>query len=121
MSILIKKANILTQNKNREQLKGDIYIEDNEITEISKKSINTEVDFKINGKKKLILPGLINTHTHIPMTLFRGYGDDMILNNWLEEKIWPIESKLNAKSIKIGTDLGLLEMILSGTTTFLDM
>jgi 5-methylthioadenosine/S-adenosylhomocysteine deaminase len=55
------------------------------------------------------------------MTLFRGYGDDMILNNWLKEKIWPIESKLNSKSIKIGTELGLLEMILSGTTTFLDM
>ena len=121
MSILIKKANILTQNKKREQLKGDIFIDDNRITEISKKSINTEVDFKINGENKLVLPGLINTHTHIPMTLFRGYGDDMILNTWLEEKIWPIESKLNSKSIKIGTELGLLEMILSGTTTFLDM
>ena len=66
MSILIKKANILTQNKKREKLKGDIYIEDNEITEISKKSISTEADFRINGTKKLVIPGLINTHTHIP-------------------------------------------------------
>lgn len=121
MSILIKKANILTQNKGRERLQGDIYIEDCNITEISKKPIYTEADFKIDGRKKLVLPGLINTHTHIPMTLLRGYGDDMILNKWLEERIWPVEAKLDSKSAKIGTELGLLEMIASGTTTFLDM
>ena len=121
MSILIKKASILTQNKRRERLQGDIYIEDHEITEISKKSISTEADFKVDGRKKLVLPGLINTHTHIPMTLLRGYGDDMTLNKWLEEKIWPVEAKLDSKSAKIGTELGLLEMIASGTTTFLDM
>ena len=121
MSILIKKANILTQNKRRERLHGDIYIEDHKITEISKKPIYTEADFKIDGRKKLVLPGLINTHTHVPMTLLRGYGDDMSLNKWLEERIWPVEAKLDSKSAKIGTELGLLEMIASGTTTFLDM
>jgi 5-methylthioadenosine/S-adenosylhomocysteine deaminase len=121
MSILIKKAVILTQNKKREQLHGDIYIEDREIVQISEKSISTEADYKIDGKNKLVLPGLINTHTHIPMTLLRGYGDDMVLKKWLEERIWPAEAKLNSKSIEIGTQLGLLEMIGSGTTTYLDM
>ena len=86
MSILIKNAAILTQNKKREQLQGDIYIEDKEIIEISKKPLSIEADYKIDCKEKLVLPGLINTHTHIPMTLLRGYGDDMILNKWLEER-----------------------------------
>jgi 5-methylthioadenosine/S-adenosylhomocysteine deaminase len=121
MSILIKNAIILTQNKKREQLHGDIYIGDQEIIEVSKKPISIEADYKIDGRKKLVLPGFINTHTHIPMTLLRGYGDDMVLKKWLEERIWPLESKLDSKSIEIGTKLGLLEMIANGTTTFLDM
>ena len=121
MSILIKKAVILTQNKKREKLNGDIYIDDKKIVQVSEKPISTEADYKIDGKNKLVLPGLINTHTHIPMTLFRGYGDDMILKKWLEERIWPAEAKLNSKHIEIGTQLGLLEMIASGTTTYIDM
>ena len=121
MSILIKDAWILTQDKTRRQIHGDIYIEDTAITQISEKSINVEADFKINGNKKLVMPGLINMHTHIPMTLLRGYGDDMVLNQWLEERIWPIEAKLNSRYVSCGTKLGLLEMISSGTTMFLDM
>ena len=121
MSILIKKAAILTQNKKREQLHGDIYIENQEVIQVSEKPIFTEADYKIDGRKKLVLPGLVNTHTHIPMTLLRGYGDDMVLKKWLEERIWPAEAKLDSKSVEIGTKLGLLEMISTGTTTFLDM
>jgi len=121
MSILIKKAFILTQNKKREQLRGDIYIDDQKIVQVSEKPISTEADYKIDGKNKLVLPGLINTHTHIPMTLFRSYADDMILKKWLGERIWPAEAKLNSKYIEIGTQLGLLEMIASGTTTYQDM
>jgi len=121
MSILIKNSTILTQNQRRQQIFGNIYIEDEEIIQISKNPISVEADYKIDGKNKLALPGLINTHTHIPMTLLRGYGDDMILQKWLEERIWPVERKLDNKSIEIGTKLGLLEMISSGTTSFLDM
>ncbi|MDH7516844.1 MAG: amidohydrolase [Candidatus Thermoplasmatota archaeon] len=121
MSILIKNTSIITQNKKKQKIMGDLYIEDKEITQISKKNINVEADYKIDGRNKLVLPGLINTHTHIPMTLLRGYGDDMILSRWLKERIWPIEAKLNPRSIEIGTRLGLLEMISSGTTTYLDM
>jgi len=121
MSILIKNASIITQNKKREKLIGDIYIEEKEITKISEKPITIEADYKIDGGQKLVLPGLINTHTHIPMTLLRGYGDDMVLDKWLKERIWPVEAKLNSKSIDVGTQLGLLEMISSGTTTYLDM
>ena len=121
MSILIKKAIILTQNEKREQVHGDIYIEDHDIIQISKKSISTEADYKIDGNKKLVLPGLINTHTHIPMTLLRGYSDDIILQDWLEQRVWPVEAKIDNKSVEIGTKLGLLEMISSGTTSYMDM
>lgn len=121
MSVLIKKPTIITQNKKREQISADIYIEDNEIVQISKKPISTEADYNIDGKKKVVLPGLINTHTHIPMTLLRGYGDDLSLNDWLENRIWPVESRLDKYSVEIGSKLGLLEMITTGTTTFVDM
>jgi len=121
MSILIRHSTILTQNDSRQQLLGDVYIEDHRIVEISKKPLSIEADYKIDGTKKLVLPGLINTHTHIPMTLFRGYGDDMLLKDWLMQRIWPIEAKLDKKYIESGTELGLLEMIASGTTSYLDM
>ncbi|MCX6666027.1 MAG: amidohydrolase [Euryarchaeota archaeon] len=121
MSILIKNALILTQNAKRERFFGDVYIEDQRIVQISKKPLSFEADYKIDGKHKWVLPGLINTHTHIPMTLLRGYGDDMILKQWLENRIWPVEAKLGSASVETGTKLGLLEMISSGTTTFSDM
>jgi len=121
MSILIKRSTILTQNDSRQQLQGDLYIEGHQIVELSKKPLFIEADYKIDGTKKLVLPGVINTHTHIPMTLFRGYGDDMQLIDWLANRIWPVEAKLNKRYIKSGTELGLLEMIASGTTSYLDM
>jgi 5-methylthioadenosine/S-adenosylhomocysteine deaminase len=121
MSILIKDSTILTQNGTRRQLHGDLYIEDQQIVEISNTPLSVEAEYKIDGRKKLVLPGLINTHTHIPMTLLRGYGDDMVLKDWLSTCIWPVEANLNKKSIANGTALGLLEMIASGTTSYLDM
>jgi 5-methylthioadenosine/S-adenosylhomocysteine deaminase len=121
MSILIRNSTILTQNDSRQRFQGDLYIEDHKIVELSKKPLTIEADYKIDGTKKLVLPGLINTHTHIPMILFRGYADDMLLKDWLAKRIWPVEVKLDKKYIQSGTELGLLEMIASGTTSYLDM
>jgi len=121
MSILIKNAVLLTQNKKHEQFQGSLFIDDTCINEVSKKPLSVEAEYVIDGKNKLVLPGLINTHTHIPMTLLRGYGDDMVLKQWLENCIWPVEAKLTSDSVGVGTRLGLLEMIASGTTSFLDM
>ncbi|MBN1280749.1 MAG: amidohydrolase [Candidatus Thermoplasmatota archaeon] len=121
MSVLIKGATILTQNDARQQVHGDLYIEDHRIVQISKKPLSVEADFKIHGTKHLVLPGFINTHTHLPMTLLRGYGDDMLLQDWLTKRIWPVEAQLTKKRIQSGAQLGLLEMIASGTTAYLDM
>ncbi|RLF45502.1 MAG: hypothetical protein DRN09_01675, partial [Thermoplasmata archaeon] len=108
MSILIKNALIVTQDSERRRFEGSIYIEDGIIKEVTKEPLLLEAEYKIDGRKKVVLPGLINTHTHIPMTLLRGYGDDMVLEDWLKNKIWPVEAKLDRVSISAGTDLGLL-------------
>lgn len=111
MSILIK--NILLNGK-----ETSIYIEENLITEIG---VKTEADHIIDGKNKAAIPGLINTHTHAAMTLFRSYADDMKLHEWLQDKIWPLEAKLTEEDVYWGTKLACLEMIKTGTTCFNDM
>ena len=67
------------------------------------------------------MPGLVNAHTHAAMTLLRGYADDLPLMQWLEEKIWPLEGKLNSKDVYWGTKLATLEMLRAGITAFADM
>ncbi|HBV85807.1 MAG TPA: N-ethylammeline chlorohydrolase [Desulfosporosinus sp.] len=69
----------------------------------------------------VVMPGLINTHTHAAMTLLRGYADDLPLMPWLKEKVWPFEDRLTDEDIYWGTSLALCEMVRSGTTTMLDM
>jgi|WetSurMetagenome_2_1015567.scaffolds.fasta_scaffold52412_2 5-methylthioadenosine/S-adenosylhomocysteine deaminase len=76
----------------------------------------------ISAKAKIVLPGLINTHNHAPMTLFRGIADDLKLDIWLEKNIFPLEAKnVNQEFVHWGTALACLEMIRSGTTTYADM
>lgn len=69
----------------------------------------------------LLMPGLINLHNHVAMTLMRGYANDMELQSWLTEKIWPFEAKLLPEDVSRGAALGIAEMLLGGTTTFADM
>lgn len=68
-----------------------------------------------------LVPGLVNSHTHAAMTLLRGYGDDMPLMKWLQEKIWPVEERLEAEDVYWATRLACLEMIRTGTVSFRDM
>lgn len=78
-------------------------------------------DRVIEGNGAIALPGLVNTHTHAAMTLFRGYAEDMPLQEWLSGKIWPIEAHLTGEDVYWGTKLACLEMIRSGTVAFSDM
>jgi 5-methylthioadenosine/S-adenosylhomocysteine deaminase len=76
----------------------------------------------IDAKDRVIIPGLINGHTHIPMTLFRGLADDLDLQDWLTKYIFPAEAKnVSEEFVRVGTRLGLAEMIRGGTTTYCDM
>lgn len=76
----------------------------------------------IDASGKVVMPGLINTHTHAAMVMFRGLGNDLNLMDWLQKYIFPAEAKtVSPEFVRIGTNLALLEMIQSGTTTFADM
>lgn len=76
----------------------------------------------VNADGRIIIPGLINGHTHIPMTLFRGLADDLDLQDWLTKYIFPAEAKnVSEEFVRAGTRLGLAEMIRGGTTTYCDM
>lgn len=75
----------------------------------------------IDAKGKIVMPGLINTHTHVAMALLRGISDDVPLMEWLEQHIWPIEGKMGYQEVLDGARLGILEMLMGGTTTFVDM
>jgi 5-methylthioadenosine/S-adenosylhomocysteine deaminase len=113
--------NILIKNVILDSRKQDIYIEEDKIKKIGK-NLNLKAKEKIAGYgEKVILPGLINCHTHSAMVLFRGYGDDLPLEKWLTEKIWPLEQKLTEDDIYWGTKLACLEMIKTGTACFNDM
>ncbi|MCC8034815.1 MAG: amidohydrolase [Rikenellaceae bacterium] len=78
-------------------------------------------DKVIDGTGKLVMPGLVNIHNHVPMSLMRGFADDMPLMKWLHEHVWPYESKMTREDISAGAKLGIAEMLLGGTTTFTDM
>ena len=78
-------------------------------------------DDELEAEGGLVIPGLVNAHTHVAMTLFRGAADDKPLDAWLQEDIWPVEAELQAADVAAGTRLGVAEMVRSGTTAFGDM
>lgn len=78
-------------------------------------------DEVIDGEGLVLVPGLVNAHTHAAMTLFRGYADDLPLMQWLTEHIWPIEKRMDDEDVYWGTRLACVEMIRTGTTCFWDM
>lgn len=123
--ILIRNALLVTLDDTQpDSLTGDLLICDNLIESISPEAGNLDqmkVDRIIDGSNYLVMPGLVNTHGHAAMTLFRGFADDLPLREWLEEMIWPIEEFLTEEDVYWGTMLAAVEMIRGGTTTFTDM
>ncbi len=120
-SLRIRNATIVTQDDARRVLHGDVLAEDGRITHVGEAKGRKEADRVIDGTGQVLIPGLANLHTHLAMGLFRGYGDDMPLERWLQERIWPAEERIGEAEMRAGADLGLLELIRGGTTSFLDM
>lgn len=102
---------------------GAMVIRDDRIAYVGEKkeALKEEAGEVVDGSRRCFLPGLINTHGHAAMSLLRGYADDLALQVWLEEHMWPMEARFTAEDVRAGTLLTLAEMIKSGTTCFVDM
>lgn len=107
---------------------GSVGIEGNRIRLVTDNEILAEAfrvahhDLQeIDARGMLLMPGLINTHCHVAMTLQRSYADDITLMSWLNDYIWPFEAKQTPDEIRLGAELGIAEMLLGGVTSFVDM
>ncbi|MCY7348480.1 MAG: amidohydrolase [Pyrinomonadaceae bacterium] len=126
VDLIVQNGTVVTMDASRRVIEnGAVAVSKNEIvavgttTEINQKFTSRQT---IDARGKLVIPGLVNAHTHVPMTLFRGIADDLDLNEWLTKFIFPAEAKnVTEDFVRVGTRLGLAEMIRGGTTTFCDM
>lgn len=119
---IIKNGHFLVPGSDKPVLSGYMTLENDLITYIGEAEPVVEDGAQVvDGSRLLFMPGLVNTHGHTAMSLLRGYGDDMVLQTWLQEKMWPMEEKFTGDDVYWGTSLSVLEMLKGGTTTFLDM
>lgn len=122
MKQLFYNGTIVTGEKGKIVKNGYVLVENGLIVEMgSHLPQDVTIEEKINLNGNWLAPGLINTHGHIGSCLLRGYGDDLPLDTWLRTKMWPMEGKFTANTVEAGASLAILEMLKSGTTTFLEM
>jgi 5-methylthioadenosine/S-adenosylhomocysteine deaminase len=126
IDLIVSGGTIVTMDAKKRIIEnGAVAVQNGEIVavgnagEISRQFAARQI---IDASGKVVIPGLVNTHTHIPMTLFRGISDDLDLQEWLTKYIFPAEAKnVTEDFVRVGTRLGLAEMIRGGTTTYCDM
>ena len=121
MKILIKNGRIITMDDCGVIANGCVAIENDTISYVGKEAAEVGFDRVIDAGGAIVMPGLVNAHTHVAMTLLRGYADDMRLESWLFDKIFPAEDRLDPEAVYWGSLLACAEMIKSGTTCFADM
>lgn len=122
MRTQVINAQIITLNPEKQILEaGSLVFEDGIIIEVNSDNVSqTNCDRTIDAQNKLLMPGLINTHTHSPMTLLRAYAEDLGLEDWLN-KVLPIETGFSQADIALGSELAIIEMLKNGITTFSDL
>ncbi len=120
MKILFDRITVLFENGS---VQNDAYllVEDKTISYVGNIRPTGEFDRVISGEGKLLCPGFYNCHTHVPMTLFRGYAENLPLSRWLGEKIFPAEDRLHNEAVRAASMLSAAEMIRGGTVSFSDM
>ncbi|MBT6725211.1 MAG: amidohydrolase [Deltaproteobacteria bacterium] len=122
MKLLIRQTTLVTVNEKDEVLEqADLAIVDDKIAAIGEIPEDFVPDRILEGQDGIVLPGLVNSHTHLSMTLMRNYADDLDFWPWLMEWIKPLEDHLTLDDVRIGARLGLAELIRGGTTCFHDM
>jgi 5-methylthioadenosine/S-adenosylhomocysteine deaminase len=122
MRVLIRGVMVIPRPEAGVIPKADVVIEGRRFSAVVvSEEVQGPFDRVIEGEGKLLIPGLVNAHTHLAMTLFRGLAQDRPLMDWLEKEVWPREKKLTGEIVHWFSLLGLVEMIRSGTTAFADM
>jgi 5-methylthioadenosine/S-adenosylhomocysteine deaminase len=119
-SILIKNGTIVTMDAKDSIVRGDLLIRDGRITSVGEQD-TSKSDEVIDASGCAVLPGFVQTHIHLCQTLFRGAADDLSLIDWLKKRIWPMEAAHTRESIRASAQLGIAELIKSGTTCALTM
>ena len=122
MSILISNCTAVLMDEGRSVLSGAfVAVEGDKIASVGTSRPMGSFDREIDARGQVLMPGLVNAHSHLPMTLMRGYGGGCDLQTWLTQYIFPAEDKWDARAIRSATALGLAEMIAGGITTTADM
>jgi 5-methylthioadenosine/S-adenosylhomocysteine deaminase len=122
MKLSIRHATLVTVNERDEVLEdAELAIDGHSIVGVGAAPDGFVPDRVLDGRERIVLPGLVNTHTHLSMTLMRNYADDLAFWPWLTERIKPLEDHLEAEDVRIGARLGIAELIRGGTTCFHDM
>ncbi|KUE73991.1 metal-dependent hydrolase [Candidatus Methanomethylophilus sp. 1R26] len=119
MLTVFRDAWIVTQNAAREVVRGDVAVEGERIVQVGGK-YNGTGDEEIDCSGDIIIPGLVNTHTHIAMSVMKGVVDDLSFDDFLA-KVFKIDADRTDADLALGTKIGAAEMMLSGTTTFMDL
>ena len=124
--ILLFNAHVLTMNENLDQYQlGAVVVSQNSIVAVGAENdlrLNYTFNQEIDCQGMILMPGLINAHTHVPMTLMRGLADDLRLDVWLQGYVWPVEREfVTPDFVQLGTKLACAELIRSGVTCFADM
>ncbi|QJC51906.1 amidohydrolase [Paenibacillus albicereus] len=119
----IENGTFVTMDEAQPVVRGHMVVDGDRIAYIGEERPQDADDIavRIDGSRRIYMPGLINTHGHAAMSLLRGYSDDEALQTWLQDYMWPMEAKFTDADVKWGTSLAVLEMLKSGTTTFVDM
>jgi len=126
VSIVVAGGTVITENAARQIVSpGSVAVDGADVVEVGAPdaiAAKYQPRETIDARGQIVLPGLVNTHTHAPMVLYRGLADDLALMDWLQKYIFPAEAKtVSPEMVRVGTRLAALEMIESGTTTFADM
>ena len=122
--LLLRADLVVTQNDERTVIEnGGVAVTDGTVVRVGAyadldRAFDPDKRLDLGGK--MLMPGLVNGHTHLPMTLFRGFADDLPLMAWLEEHIWPVEFQLNDHLLDVGARIGCAELIRTGCTAFLN-
>jgi len=119
VTVLLRGGFVLPLTEGTRPLQADVLISGTRVAEIG--AIGTKADETVDVSGCVLMAGLVQTHVHLVQTIFRGLAEDMALLDWLRARVWPLEAALDEASLRASVRLGIAELLLSGTTTILDM